>query len=70
MPAKNKASRAIRSAERVANKRRNVPQQPEGMPRGKHLSGFKGMKIDATCMCGRCNPNAKTTVVKVIDLAR
>ena len=70
MPAKNKAARAVRSAERRAIKRKNVPTQPDGMPQGRHLSGFKGMKVDAVCLCGGCHPNAQRTKTKVIDLAR
>jgi hypothetical protein len=36
-----------------------IPLQPPGMPQGKHLAGFKGTKVDGTCLCGGCHPNAQ-----------
>lgn len=63
MPAKKKLEKAARSFERrqahKGYKTKDYALQPPGQPQGKHLSGFKGMKIDLTCLCGRCNPKAQ-----------
>lgn len=59
MAAKNKAAKASRRFERQEAHRKRVPIQPDGMPSGKHLGGFKGMKVEGTCLCGGCNPKAK-----------
>lgn len=49
-----------------------IPNQPNGMPQGKHLIGIKGTKDTSgqTCMCGGCHPNAqaKKGQAKIIDL--
>lgn len=68
MPAKKKDSRAYRSAQkRIRSAMKNrVAQQPDGMPRGKHLKGFKGTKVDAICFCGGCHPNAQAGKNKVV----
>jgi hypothetical protein len=36
-----------------------MPRQPDGMPMGRHLAGFKGMKSDNPCSCGGCNARNK-----------
>lgn len=59
MSAKSKAGKAARRNARAEAHRKRVPIQPDGQPSGKHLAGFKGMKIDEGCMCGGCNPKAK-----------
>jgi hypothetical protein len=51
-----KARRATRKFNRQEAHRKRVPIQPDGQPSGKHLGGFKGMKVDESCMCGGCNP--------------
>ena len=38
--------------------RKRTALQPDGMPQGRHLTGFKGMKSEDPCYCGRCHPNA------------
>ena len=45
---------------------RGLPRQPDGMPQGRHLTGFKGSKVDAVCLCGKCNPAAREGVRKII----
>jgi len=47
------------------SKKDRFPQQPPGMPRGKHLTGFKGMKTEENCNCGGCHPNAKAAQEKI-----
>lgn len=69
MPAKNKARRAARRAEKlIAKSQKNrMAAQPDGQPQGKHLSGFKGTKVDALCLCGGCHPHARKDYVRVIN---
>jgi hypothetical protein len=40
---------------------RGFPIQPDGMPSGKHMAGFKGMKLadGVECNCGGCRWRAK-----------
>lgn len=52
--------RAARRNERAERYRKRVPRQPEGMPMGKHLAGFKGSKTDVPCYCGGCSARAKS----------
>ena len=59
MSAKKAAAKSARKFQRMENHRKRVPIQPDGMPSGKHLGGFKGMKVEGTCLCGGCNPKAK-----------
>ncbi len=59
MPVKNKIKKEARNFARQEAHRKRVPIQPDGMPSGKHLGGFKGMKIDEACNCAGCNPKAK-----------
>lgn len=59
MAAKSKAARAARNYARQEAHRKRVPIQPDGMPSGKHLGGFKGMKSDEVCNCGGCNAKRK-----------
>lgn len=63
MAAKKREKRAARSVERQMRhkgfKTKDFAAQPAGQPQGKHLTGFKGMKIDQLCECGGCHPNAK-----------
>lgn len=68
MPIK-KGHKIARSAAKQSAKSKRVPLQQAGEPQGKHLTGFKGMKVDATCRCGGCHPNAvaKKDQVKVIQ---
>lgn len=62
MPVK-RGHKGSRRAERAETFRKRVPDQPDGMPRGKHLAGFKGTKVDGVCMCGGCHPNAKIRTI-------
>ena len=48
------------------NKKDRIPAQPDGMPQGRHLTGFKGSKVDEACFCGRCNPKAKANHGRVM----
>lgn len=68
MPAQKKGSRAVRRAEKLTNsaKKNRVALQPDGMPQGRHITGFKGMKVDTVCFCGGCHPNAQAAKGKVI----
>lgn len=66
MAAKNKQRRASRRADRQEHYRKRVPNQPDGMPQGKHLAGFKGTKVEGTCLCGGCNPAAVEKKGKVV----
>lgn len=68
MPAQKKGARAARRADKLINKsqKNRIPLQPDGQPQGKHLSGFKGTKVDALCLCGGCHPNAKAAKDKVV----
>jgi len=65
MPVKNKAKRAARRADKQERYRKRVPNQPNGMHQGKHLAGFKGTKVEGTCLCGGCNAKRKTSNVTV-----
>lgn len=68
MPAKKSPARAARAAEKITKKsqKNRMALQPDGQPQGKHLSGFKGTKVDATCLCGGCHPNAQAGKSKVV----
>jgi hypothetical protein len=68
MPVKNKIMRATRRSTKLTNKsqKNRIPAEPVGMPRGKHLTGFKGMKVEGICMCGGCNPKALANKNKVV----
>ena len=62
MPAKNSRKRLIRREQRQANFKARVPEQPAGFPRGQHLTGFKGVKVDQLCFCGGCYVRNKDRV--------
>lgn len=50
-----------------------IPLQPDGMPQGRHMTGFKGSKVEGTCLCGGCHPNAKAALQNktiVLDYGR
>lgn len=66
MAAKKSVPREKRRLQRAENFRKRVPTQPDGMPQGKHLSGFKGMRVDGVCYCGGCNPAARKAKDKVV----
>lgn len=66
MPAKKGAKRAVRRAQKLDNYRKREPLQVDGQPQGKHLSGFKGTKVNAECFCGGCHPNARLGKSKVV----
>ena len=65
MAAKSKGEQAARRHQRAENHRKRVPIQPDGMPSGKHLAGFKGTKVEGTCLCAGCHPKAKENAGKV-----
>ena len=52
----NRIAQQINSSYKSRHPKKTIPQQPDGMPQGRHLQGFKGSKIDAVCSCGRCLP--------------
>lgn len=68
MPAQKKGARSARQAEKLTNsaKKNRVALQPDGMPQGRHLTGFKGMKVEGVCLCGGCHPNAQAAKNKVV----
>jgi hypothetical protein len=66
MSAKGKMELEIRREARAERYRKRVAIQPDGMPSGKHLAGFKGTKVEGTCLCGGCNPKAKSNRGKVL----
>jgi hypothetical protein len=66
MPAKSREKKARRKFERQEAHRKREPLQPAGLPQGNHLTGFKGMKAEGTCMCGGCHPNAKANAGRPI----
>lgn len=53
----------------ATGKKARVANQPDGMPQGRHLTGFKGTKVEGVCLCGGCHPKAQAgkKFVKVID---
>jgi hypothetical protein len=48
------------------SKKDRIPLQPDGMPQGKHLTGFKGSKVEGICLCGSCHPNKKS-YIRIVD---
>lgn len=68
MPVKKKEKRATRRANRQESYRKRTPIQPDGQPSGKHLTGFKGTKVEGICLCGGCNPKAVANKNKVITV--
>lgn len=53
----------------ASSKKERIALQPDGQPQGRHLAGFKGMKVEGICLCGGCHPNAikGKNYVKVIN---
>lgn len=68
MPAKSSGRRAARRAQKLINKsqKNRIARQPDGMPQGRHLTGFKGTKVDVACFCGGCHPHAQAAKGKVV----
>jgi hypothetical protein len=62
----SKGHKAKRAAQKQSKKGSRIPLQPDGMPQGRHLTGFKGTKTDAVCLCAGCHPNALEGRKKVI----
>jgi hypothetical protein len=52
------------------SKKERVPLQPDGMPQGRHMAGFKGSKVEGLCLCGSCHPNAQAGKNKTIYIGR
>lgn len=65
---KQKEKLVKRREDRKERHRKRVPAQPDGMPMGKHLAGFKGTKAEGICLCGGCNPKAKENSGKAVIL--
>jgi len=42
----------------TTGKKARIATQVDGMPQGRHLTGFKGTKVEGACFCGKCNPAA------------
>ena len=36
-----------------------IPLQAPGEPSGKHMTGFKGSKVEGICRCGGCLPKLR-----------